>query len=345
MTHARKDANSSTNPGMRVRIGEGDTPMPTVEERIEAAGPWVGPGDGTTMSAEYDLGGTVPREEANWRTFRSADVYIRLETTIYGPLSQQDLVDLLQSGQLTGYESASNDLQHWTPLLYHPRMNITGQADPDQTHSILEGRSTLPTASARKRSLLEDLADGNLDDLEPPPEEPTGAMPLAAIMIRPRRVPASEVRNRQLPVFGEIRETNSGVARIERSAPGTTAPIAPRPPHPSDTPVPGGSAETYEVFEIYDEFERAPTDPATPLLRAPVDDDFDDFTPGSEEPTAPQHAVADDEGDDEGDNAPAGADLPADTSLLPPVWLLVLLIVVVLAIGVWVTWTRYLGAS
>lgn len=151
------------------------------------------PTDGNAVVKEFDLGGAVPRQQPRGDAYRTEDVYIRLENTIYGPLQRDELTELLTSGQFTGYESASTDLQHWTPLLYHPRMNLTGQADPDRTHALLHQQTTLPQISqSPSRIRLEDLTDEELDNLEPQPQ----AMPLAAILIKKKRLrPGGELED------------------------------------------------------------------------------------------------------------------------------------------------------
>jgi hypothetical protein len=163
--------------------------------------------DGQSVVATFDLGGSVPRQEGNHSPFRSKDVYIRLESTIYGPVTQDELGEMLASGELTGYESASADLQHWTPLIYHPRMTLTGEIDPDATHDLLHNRSTLPMASRSSgRVDLEAIADGD------EPEMPS--TPLAAILIKPIRV--SRRTGLPLPVHADLsRESMEEV--IERT--------------------------------------------------------------------------------------------------------------------------------
>jgi hypothetical protein len=96
--------------------------------------------------AEVMLGGIVPREEPNDGPIKSDDVYIRLEGKIYGPFTPENIDDLLQSGKLTGLEVASSDLQHWTPLAYHPRIVRGRIRDIDSTHDRLTSESTLPRA-------------------------------------------------------------------------------------------------------------------------------------------------------------------------------------------------------
>jgi hypothetical protein len=155
------------------------------------------PQDGELVVKEFSLGGSVPRTEPSAQPRNVQDVYVRLENTIYGPLSSEELAAMLASGQFTGYESASSDLQHWTPLLYHPRMNLTGYADPDATHAILHGKSSLPAASrAGGRVRLEDFAD------EPPPP----SVPLAAIMLKPRKASRRLKDGTELPVFAELED-------------------------------------------------------------------------------------------------------------------------------------------
>jgi hypothetical protein len=167
--------------------------------------------DDTLVVQEFSLAGSVPRTEPTQKQVATQDVYVRLENTIYGPLNSEELAAMLASGEFTGYESASSDLQHWTPLLYHPRMNLTGYADPDATHALLHGRSTLPAASrSGSKVRLEDFAD------EPPPERPI-AVPLAQIMLRPTRVTRKTTRGVSLPVYAELPENeNSSDAARER---------------------------------------------------------------------------------------------------------------------------------
>ena len=176
------------------------------------------PPDGRVYTSEFDLGGSVPRALGRRRAFMSEDVYIRLENTVYGPISQDRLVELLNSGQLTGYESASSDLQHWTPLLYHPAMNLSGEADPDLTHEILHENSSLPQAAPR-RIRLEDLAD---DDTLIPTDPKPPSTPLAAIMLKPKKVRVKVKKTFDLPVLGDIEEDGIDTLRerAENSFPG-----------------------------------------------------------------------------------------------------------------------------
>lgn len=225
-------------------------------------GTLTAPVDGQSVTAEFSLQGVVPRHDTNTRKFRSGDVFVRLENTIYGPLSRDELGELLQSGHLTGYESASSDLQHWTPLLYHPRMALTGKADPDRTHEMLHDRSTLPAASkAPRRISLEDIADEI-------PEAIVATTPLAAILVKKVRKPGTagagivEERSLKLPVF----------QRLEPAE----APKTPPPP------------STTAVFNAHDIFPGRPPHPSDSAFSVnepdSVGDGFDDFDPSTERP-------------------------------------------------------------
>jgi len=153
--------------------------------------------DGHSVVANFALGGTVPRGEAPRARFQSSDIFVRLENTIYGPITHDELAELLTSGELTGYESVSADLEHWTPLIYHPRMTLAGEIDPDQTHEMLHRRSSLPRASrAPDRVDLEAIAE--LDEADLP------SAPLAQIFIRPVQVSRTHGLANKLPVHADL---------------------------------------------------------------------------------------------------------------------------------------------
>ncbi|MCB9532437.1 MAG: hypothetical protein H6700_11780 [Myxococcales bacterium] len=154
--------------------------------------------DGHSIVAQFDLGGAIPRHEPTRRRFQSKDIYLRLENTIYGPITQDELAELLASGELTGFESASADLQHWTPLIYHPRMTLSGEIDPDATHDMLHRRSTLPQAS-RSPNKVDLEAIAALDDAA---DLPLPGAPLAAILIKPIKV--SKRTGLPLPVHANL---------------------------------------------------------------------------------------------------------------------------------------------
>lgn len=238
------------------------------------------PVDGQSVTAEFSLNGVVPRHDAGARRFRSDDVFVRLESTIYGPVSRDELGALLQSGQLTGYESASSDLQHWTPLLYHPRMALTRDADPDRTHQMLHDHTTLPAASrAPRRVNLEDFS-------EEMPVTVVSATPLAAMVVKKARKPGSATpgtaagQSLKLPVF---RQLEPGEAE-----PGVGSPQAPLPP------------STTAVFNVDDVFPAPPAPPIGAASREgselPAYDGLDDFDPAAERPKS-MRSVAHDLGE------------------------------------------------
>ncbi|MCA9563191.1 MAG: hypothetical protein KC561_06865, partial [Myxococcales bacterium] len=115
-----------------------------------------------------ELGGRVPRIEPREAPKLSGDLYIRLEGRIYGPFRPDKLEMLLESGTLTGLETASADLARWTPLAYHPRIVRGRVRDLDKVHEMLRELSALPV---KKRDLI-------VPHLGPP---------LAAILKRPQR--------------------------------------------------------------------------------------------------------------------------------------------------------------
>lgn len=220
-------------------VGRGDTPI-----------------EGRSVAREFSLGGSVPRAEPKQRGgFKSEDVFLRLENKVYGPLTQDELGELLQSGQLTGFESASSDLRTWTPLIYHPRMTLSGQIDPDATHALLHGRSDLPAAGSRPVGInLEDLAD-LADDEDIPVEEP-GA-PLAAILIKPvaaRRGADGAPVIIDAPVYADLEEESLEEV-IERSG---------IPPIPEDALHARRISGEHDHLTLTDDPVALPTPPAIP---------------------------------------------------------------------------------
>ena len=100
--------------------------------------------DAQLTTSVVDLKGPIPRAEpTDVRAFADA-LYIRLEGRIYGPVEPDRLELLLESGTLTGLETASNDLRHWTPLAYHPRIVRGRIRDLEKVHEVLTELSTLP---------------------------------------------------------------------------------------------------------------------------------------------------------------------------------------------------------
>lgn len=119
-------------------------------------------------SVDVALGGPVPRPEPTHVRPRGADLYVRLEGKIYGPFQPERLEVLLESGTLTGLETASVDLHHWTPLAYHPRIVRGRIRDLEQVHEVLTEMSSLPV---RKKN----------------PQGTPAEAPGSAILRRPRR--------------------------------------------------------------------------------------------------------------------------------------------------------------
>lgn len=170
--------------------------------------------------AEFSMDQVVPRAEPAAREFTSTDIFLRLEQTIYGPLSRERLAELLASGRLTGFEQASSNLRTWTPLIYHPRMVLAEDVDPETTHRMLQTESNLPKESAVQRRV--DLAQfGELASAptETMAAEPALSTPLAKMLIRPRKR-SSATHNAEaspsldLPVFGDLgQETLESLAK------------------------------------------------------------------------------------------------------------------------------------
>ena len=97
-------------------------------------------------------------------------MYIRLEGQISGPFSPTRLEVLLASGILTGLEEVSSDLNHWTPLAYHPRIVRGRVRDIKQVHQELKRLSALP--ASKETIEFEEEAE----------------IPLCAIVKRPKRL-------------------------------------------------------------------------------------------------------------------------------------------------------------
>jgi len=265
MSHDRTDSSGAE---LAQPATHADDDIDIVQEVARAVDtPVTAPVEGKASATEVEVRASVPRNDYRAGNYKAEDVYIRLENTIYGPIARDHMVELLQSGSLTGYEQASTDLQHWTPLLYHPRMYLTGEADPDATHELLGSQSTLPVASRTGRSILDRLGDDeDIDDVIP-----QVSTPLAAILIKPRKV-LRTIDDSELPVYKHLSEE-------EASAPehgAATAPVSDRPPHPSD-------AHAVTTNEFGDPLEDAHDTPHDPLPEGEsADDTYDDHA--SDEP-------------------------------------------------------------
>ena len=223
----------------RSPIGQGgvdpdaETPVPTEEpgQPVSVAS-YVLSGSYPSISeasapvvAEFSVNQIVPRVEPTMRAFTSTEIFIRLEQTIYGPLSRERLAELLASGRLTGFEQASSNLRTWTPLIYHPRMVLAEDVDPETTHRMLQTESDLPKESAVQRRI--DLAQYGEQTAatEEAPAMPALSTPLAKMLVRPRKrssathdtEPAPPL---DLPVFGDLgRESLESLAQ-RAAAPG-----------------------------------------------------------------------------------------------------------------------------
>ena len=159
------------------------------------------------------------------RAFTSTEIFIRLEQTIYGPLSRERLAELLTSGRLTGFEQASSNLRTWTPLIYHPRMVLAEDVDPETTHRMLQKESDLPKESAVQRRI--DLAQYGEQTAatEEAPAMPALSTPLAKMLVRPRKrssathdtEPAPPL---DLPVFGDLGHESLESLAQRAAAPG-----------------------------------------------------------------------------------------------------------------------------
>lgn len=108
--------------------------------------------DGEMTTSEVQLGGPIPRPEPTVARKQSDDLYLRLEGRIYGPFQPDRLEMLLESRTLTGLETASIDLHHWTPLAYHPRIVRGRIRDLERVHEVLTELSTLPAVKGRDDS-------------------------------------------------------------------------------------------------------------------------------------------------------------------------------------------------
>ena len=213
---------------------DAETPVPTEEpgQPVSVAS-YVLSGSYPSISeasapvvAEFSVNQIVPRVEPTMRAFTSTEIFLRLEQTIYGPLSRERLAELLASGRLTGFEQASSNLRTWTPLIYHPRMVLAEDVDPETTHRMLQKESDLPKESAVQRRI--DLAQyGEQATLsnEVVQDEPVLSTPLAKMLIRPRKRSsathdAEPLPSLDLPVFGDLGHESLESLAQRAAAPG-----------------------------------------------------------------------------------------------------------------------------
>jgi hypothetical protein len=176
--------------------------------------------------AEFSVNQIVPRVEPTTRPFTSTEIFLRLEQTIYGPLSRERLAELLASGRLTGFEQASSNLRTWTPLIYHPRMVLAEDVDPETTHRMLQTESDLPKESGVQRRIdLAQYGEQSWAATEEAPAVPALATPLAKMLVRPRRRSSAThevepVPPLDLPVFGELGNESLESLAQRAAAPG-----------------------------------------------------------------------------------------------------------------------------
>ena len=272
--------------------------------------------------AEFSVNQIVPRVEPTTRAFTSTEIFLRLEQTIYGPLSRERLAELLTSGRLTGFEQASSNLRTWTPLIYHPRMVLAEDVDPETTHRMLETESDLPKESAVQRRI--DLAQyGELGQFgeqatlsnEAVPSEPVLSTPLAKMLIRPRRrsSAAHEVEQSpslDLPVFGDLGQESLASLAQRAAAPGAgtmmmpafvavseaavaVEPLAPLLQALSEDPIAmrGNELPTVQVPATNGTGAIALAEPEA-AVRAPLQEEPQEAVPSTRGATAPQASGA-----------------------------------------------------
>ena len=260
---------------------DAETPVPTEElgQPVSVAS-YVLSGSYPSISeanapvvAEFSVNQVVPRVEPTTRAFISTEIFIRLEQTIYGPLSRERLAELLASGRLTGFEQASSNLRTWTPLIYHPRMVLAEDVDPETTHSMLQRESDLPKESAVQRRI--DLAQyGEQATLsnEVVPEEPVLSTPLAKMLIRPRKRSsathdAEPLPSLDLPVFGDLAHESLESLAQRAAAPGAGTMMMPAIVARAEVPEP--SAPRLQALA---EDPRAMSGNERPTVRMPATD-------------------------------------------------------------------------
>ena len=220
--------------GQGVVDPDAETPVPTeAPGQPESVASYVMSGSYPSISeasapvvAEFSVNQIVPRVEPTTRPFTSTEIFLRLEQTIYGPLSRERLAELLASGRLTGFEQASSNLRTWTPLIYHPRMVLAEDVDPETTHRMLQTESDLPKESGVQRRIdLAQYGEQSWAATEEAPAVPALATPLAKMLVRPRRRSSAThevepVPPLDLPVFGELGHESLESLAQRAAAPG-----------------------------------------------------------------------------------------------------------------------------
>ena len=134
------------------------------------------PETGRVYTQSHAMARGIPRTEPDNGRDVPERLFLRLEDKIYGPIAVEELRRLLGQSRLTGYEAASKDLAHWTPIAYHPSLVPTTLVDLRAAHVFLASYSDLPAARS-------------WDDL-PPPQVMAPRLPeraAAAVMALPAR--------------------------------------------------------------------------------------------------------------------------------------------------------------
>lgn len=99
------------------------------------------------MAAQHALATSVPRAEIESAERIADELFLRLEEHIYGPISTHQTLALIGGARLSGYEAASTDLQHWSPIAYHPRFVAATHGDLRLVHKLLDGMTDLPAVA------------------------------------------------------------------------------------------------------------------------------------------------------------------------------------------------------
>ena len=138
--------NHSSDPGKEEPTKAAHREPTRKVDRVDELTPPMSVAEPELTSAEVTLAGPIPRAEPTDVRLHTSALYIRLEGRIYGPVDPDRMELLLESGTLTGLETASVDLRHWTPLAYHPRIVRGRIRDLERVHEVLTELSTLPIA-------------------------------------------------------------------------------------------------------------------------------------------------------------------------------------------------------
>jgi len=265
MTGSSHKGDAAVDPNAETPVPTDEPARPATVDAYVLSGSYPSIAEASApVVAEFSIDQIVPRAEPSTREFTSSEIFLRLEQTIYGPLSRERLAELLASGRLTGFEQASSNLRTWTPLIYHPRMVLAEDVDPETTHRMLQTESDLPKESAVQRRIdLAHYGEQALAPTEEVPAQPALATPLAKMLIRPRKR-SSATHNAEaspsldLPVFGDLGHETLETLAQRAAAPGAGTLMMPAfaalaeaaaelAPPPADAPItaPNPAVEPY----------------------------------------------------------------------------------------------------